>query len=126
MPDDRTSLKSFFGGRMPLERETMVFVLASALDVFMTYILLSAGTDRNTRMYFVESNPIARFFLDGWGVRGLIYFKFGMVAFVSIIVQIIATKRLETARWVLRFATTVVACVVIYSLMLYLRGTGQL
>jgi hypothetical protein len=124
MSDDRTSLKSFFGGRMP--REMMVFVLASVLDVFMTYILLSAGTDPKTRMYFVESNPIARFFLDGWGVKGLIYFKFGMVAFVSIIVQIIATKRLETARWVLRFATTVVACVVIYSLMLYLRGTGQL
>jgi hypothetical protein len=126
MPKDRASLKSFFRGHMPLEHETMLFIFASALDVFMTYIQLSSRTDSNTRTRFVESNPIARFFLDSWGVKGLIYFKFAVVAFVAVIVQIISTKRPETGRWVLRFATALIACVVIYSLMLYLRGTGRL
>jgi hypothetical protein len=93
----------------------MLFIVSSALDVLMTWIMLSNHEG------FVESNPIAKFFLDHWGPRGLVYFKFAMVAFVAVVCQIIALKREDIARRILYFATALVACVVIYSFMLLIR-----
>ena len=107
-----------FFGAAALQQETLLFVLVSALDVFMTYILLSQGGGR-----FIESNPVARFFIYGWGVKGMVYFKFAMVAFVCVLSQIIARHRPRTARWLLVGATMLVALVVVYSLrMLVLHG----
>lgn len=98
---------------LPLEREHAAYILVSALDVFMTYILLSYGG-------FVESNPLANFFLAGWGISGMAIYKFGAVAIVSVFAQIIANRRLQTARALLNFASLVTACVVIYSFYLLL------
>lgn len=109
---------------LPLEHETAVYVLLSALDVFMTYLLLRSNMGRENGLVIYESNPVARFFLHSWGMRGMIYFKFAMVAFVCVVTQVIAARRLETARRVLKIATVVVAGVVIYSLILYLRANG--
>jgi Domain of unknown function (DUF5658) len=118
-PDDDTlsPTERLFGRQIPLERETLLFVVASALDVVMTWILLNKYHADG----FVESNPIARFFLESWGPRGLVYFKFVMVAFVAVICQIIALKREDIARRILYFATALVACVVIYSFTLLVR-----
>lgn len=110
-------LQRVFRRSLPLETETTRYILVSALDVFMTYILLS-------RDGFAESNPVARFFLYGWGPRGMVYFKFGVVAFVCVLTQVIARVRLETARWLLNLATVVTAGVVIYSLTLLVRSVG--
>ena len=105
-------------GVAALQQETLLFVLVSAMDVFMTYILLSQDGGQ-----FVESNPVARFFIYGWGVKGMVYFKFAMVAFVCVLSQIIARHRPRTARWLLLGATAVVALVVAYSLkLLVLHG----
>ena len=52
----------------------------------------------------------------------MVYFKFMMVAFVFAIVQIIAHKRVETARKLLSFAILAVGSVVAYSAVLYLRA----
>ena len=99
-----------------LQQETLRFVLVSALDLFMTYILL-----RQKGMHFIESNPVAgRFFAD-YGLEGMIYFKFGMVALVCVIAQIVVRHRPRTAKWLLNWATLVVAGVVIYSFMLLLK-----
>ena len=89
--------------------------LIRSLDFFMTDIMLRSNPK------FVEANAVARFFLYGWGVKGLIYFKLGMVALVCVISQIVAQKRPRTAKWLLNWATLVVAGVVIYSLVLFLR-----
>ncbi len=97
------------------EQETLRYVLVSSLDFFMTYIMLRSNPK------FVEANVVARFFLYGWGVKGLIYFKLGMVALVCVISQIVAHKRPRVAKWLLNWATVVVAGVVIYSLVLFLR-----
>jgi hypothetical protein len=105
---------SFFRGQLPLENETVWFILVSALDVFMTYVLIR-------QPHFTEGNPIAAFFLNHWGVKGMVYFKFFMVAFITLITQIIARTRVDIAARILQFATVVVAGVVIYSLTLYLR-----
>lgn len=99
---------------LPLERETVRFIFVSALDVFLTYVLIR-------QEHFQEGNPVARFFLNHWGLRGMIYFKFAMVAFVAVLAQIIARKQLETARKLLNLAAVIVVCVLMYSLILLTR-----
>ncbi|WP_240928108.1 DUF5658 family protein [Thalassoroseus pseudoceratinae] len=106
--------KNILRGHLPFEHETTLYVFVSALDVFMTYILMRTGT-------FQEGNPVARYFFDRWGMKGMIYFKFGMVAFVLVLAQIIATKRPKVAEYLIKFATLVVGGVVVYSFYLFLR-----
>ncbi len=108
---------SFFGGQLPLENETVWFLLVSALDVFMTYLLIRQPN-------FTEGNPVAAYFLNHWGVKGMVYYKFFMVAFITVIAQIIARSRTDIAARLLQFATIVVGGVVVYSLVLYLRHVG--
>jgi hypothetical protein len=101
----------------PLEYETALFVLASALDVIATYYLL-----RHPKILFVESNPIARYFIYSWGIKGMVGFKFTLVAFVAAICQIIARTDPAVARRVLHFSTLIVGAVVVYSVLLMQRG----
>ena len=103
-------------GTAALQQETLLFVVVSSMDLFMTYILLSRSNGQ-----FIEANPVARFFISGWGPKGLVYFKFAMVAFVCVLAQIIARAKPRAARWLLRGATCLVAIVVIYSLTLLLH-----
>lgn len=102
---------------IPLEFETLLFVVASTLDAVMTWKLIT-GQFSNGRIWFVESNPIARYVLYSWGLDAMIYFKFGMVAFVVTICQVIARSKLDVARRLLLFATVVVSGVVLYSFSL--------
>jgi hypothetical protein len=105
--------------RFPLDAESLAFVLASALDFALTWYLI-AHYSGSTRMGFIESNPIARYFLYSWGFDGLVWFKVGTVSFVVAICQVIAARRVDVARRVLVFATFVVLAVVAYSVMLLL------
>ena len=108
--------------RVPLEFETGLFIVASALDVFMTrYLITHASTENH--MSFVEGNPIARYFLDSWGPGGLTWFKFALVAVVAVICQVIARRKVHVARRLLHFATVMVMGVVIYSVMLMVQHT---
>lgn len=109
---------SAWSRQLPLETETCFFILASALDVLMTYLLLSHGPE------FQESNQIAAFFLARFGFKGMVYFKFALVAFVTVIAQVIAKSRPRTARWLLIVGTAATAAVVIYSVILWVRFTG--
>jgi hypothetical protein len=108
--------------RLPLEIETTLFILASALDVFMTRHLITHGPSGNN-LSFVEGNPIARYFLDSWGPDGLTWFKFALVGLVSVICQVIARQKIAVARRLLYFATVMVMGVVIYSVMLMVQLT---
>ncbi len=106
--------------RLPLEGETALFILASTLDAMMTrYLLWKDGPDNG--IFFVEANPIPRYFLESWGLDGLTYFKFALVALVTVICQIIARRRVEVARRVLNLASIIVLGVVIYSVVLMAR-----
>ncbi|MBT4863707.1 MAG: hypothetical protein HON53_01120 [Planctomycetaceae bacterium] len=98
-----------------LSGEVLLFLCFSIADVVLTFKLLHHGGH-------VESNPVAKFFIDSWGPKGMVYFKFVMVAFVFLIVQIIAHKRVETARKLLSFAILAVGAVVAYSAVLYMRA----
>lgn len=106
---------------LPLESETGLFILASSLDVLMTWYLLFHG-GAGDRTWFVESNPIPRYFLYSWGFDALVYFKFALVAVVAVICQIIARRNIEVARRVLNFATLLVTGVVIYSIVLMIQN----
>lgn len=105
--------------QLPLESETTRFIFVSLLDFFLTYLLIRQPG-------FTEGNPIARYFLYGWGVRGMLYFKLAMVAFIAVLVQIIAAYRFETARRLMNLATLIVTGVVIYSTTLLMRSLGYL
>lgn len=105
---------SILRGNLPLERETCWFILVNALDVFMTFILLNLEG-------FVEANAIANYVLSRWGIRGLVYFKFAVVAFITVVAQVAATKRLSLGRWLLNFGTLLTGAVVIYSSFLLVR-----
>ena len=110
--------RTFLTRALPFEHETSLFILVSAADLFMTYILLWQGA-------FRESNPIADYFLKQWGAKGLIGFKFAMVAIVCTLAQIIARKKPETARRLLSLATLFMSIVVLYGFALlasYLIG----
>jgi hypothetical protein len=107
-------------GRLPLESETGLFIMASTLDVVMTHYLVTKATVGN-HIWFVESNPFARYFWDSWGFDGLVFFKFALVTLVSVICQIIARHKVEVARRVLYFATLMVTCVVAYSVYLMVQ-----
>ncbi len=83
----------------------------------MTYVLLR----QHDRGYY-ESNPFARYFLHHWGIRGMIYYKFALVAFVAVIAQYIAQTHIRVARSLLLLAIAIVSYVVVYSYYLYLKG----
>ncbi len=106
---------------LPLETETSVFILMNMLDFFVTYCLLTLGG-------FHEANPIARWFLEGWGpVKGMLMYKLALVTTVCLITQIVYTKRPYTARAILVFGSIGVFFVVVYSIRLYLfHGGGEI
>ena len=104
------------------QQETLRFVFASAMDIFMTFLLLYMSAKKLTTLKIIESNPVARFFIDRWGIRGMVYFKFAMVAFVVVAAQIISMKRPEAAKWLLNGGSLLVAIIVVYSTLLLARN----
>jgi hypothetical protein len=105
---------------LPLQRESALFLLVSVLDVMMTYLMLSDVPEPDGRAMFYESNPVARWFFEGWGLSGIVIFKFTMVAVVEVIAQVVALRQLQMGRRLLEFGTLIVALVVLYSMYLLL------
>ena len=88
LPRRNLDLKIFetiFRLPLPLQRESSLFLIASVLDVLMTCMLLEDLTGVTGRTIFYESNPVARYFFQGWGLAGIVYFKFFMVGFIEVI-----------------------------------------
>lgn len=115
----------FFWGfrqKLPLETETTIFILVNVLDFAMTWWMLMHREMGLGEFY--ESNLVAQYFLNHWGVKGLLMFKMAVVAFVCVIAQIVATKREASGRFLLMVGTIVVSIVVVYSLKLFLGHVG--
>ena len=108
-------LRKLIGGELPLETETCRFVLISLLDLFMTFLLLYFSNRGMMRNVVVESNPVARYFISGWGTLGLVWFKIAMVTLIVLATQVVATRRPVVAQLVLNGATLFVGSVVAYS-----------
>lgn len=97
-------------GQLPLQDETSHFILVNTLDIFVTYLVVSTGG--------IEANPIARWVMARWGFDGMLGFKMAIVAFVTVVAQVIARRNLVTAGRLLNAGTLVVALVVVYGLTL--------
>lgn len=108
-------LRKIIGRELPFETETCLFVLVSLLDLFMTFLLLFFSSRGMMRNVVVESNPIAQYFISGWGTLGLVWFKIATVTVIVLVVQIIGTRRPTVAQIVLNLATLFVGSVVVYS-----------
>ena len=111
-------LRKIVGGELPLETETCRFVLISLFDLFLTFLLLYFSNRGMMRNVVVESNPVARYFISGWGTMGLVWFKIGMVTLIVLATQVVATRRPVLAQLVLNGATLFVGSVVVYSAFL--------
>ncbi len=115
-------LRKLVGGELPLETETCRFVLISLLDLFMTFLLLYFSNRGMMRNVVVESNPVARYFISGWGTMGLVWFKIGMVTLIVLATQVVATRRPSVAQLLLNGATLFVGSVVAYSVFLLVQN----
>jgi Domain of unknown function (DUF5658) len=117
-PRQTTFWSFLFRDKLPLEKETCWFILVNLLDFFASYILF-----RRPKMR--EANPVALWFIEGWGLlKGMLMYKLLMVAFVCVVVQLIALKNVHAAQRVLYFGIIVVAGVVAYSVVLLWRTGG--
>jgi hypothetical protein len=89
------------------------FVLVSALDVMLTWVVLHAGGR--------EANAIAAAVLQRWGLEGMVVFKFALVVFVVVLCEVIGRRNLAAGR---RLATWAVAltCVPLVIAVMLLRG----
>lgn len=112
--------RNLFTGQLPLQNQTTVFILINCLDIFMTHRLLFKVEGA------VETNPIADFFIDKFDFYGAIGFKLLVVAVVCVIAQIVAIKKVKTAKFLLNAGSCIVGVVVIYSLLLYLQHTAPI
>lgn len=108
-----------FRQRLPLEHETALFILVNVFDFLTTYYMLMHRESGSVS--FFESNPVASYFLHHWGLRGLLWFKMAVVAFVCVIAQVVATRKMATARLLLVAGTIIVSIVVVYSWRLFLH-----
>jgi hypothetical protein len=105
-----------------IETQASWFLLANFLDATFTWILLTRGVQSgNPQLVGMESNRIAAYFLNHWGLKGLFAYKLGLVVFVCLIGLAIALRQEQRARQVLNFGTLVVTGVVLYSIWLYAR-----
>ncbi len=76
------------------------FVFASSLDLLFTWVIL--------HHHGIEANAVADWVIQHYDLRGLIVFKFGMVALIVLICEIVGRRRYQTgltlARWMVALA----------------------
>jgi hypothetical protein len=96
---------------LPHRRKLLLFVVLSAIDLFLTWRLLDRP---GTPVY--EINPFARWSWEHIGWFGLIGFKTAVVGVAASAALIIARRRPRTASRVLTFGCLAAALVVGYSL----------
>lgn len=110
--------KPFWRMDLPLESETCFFIFANCLDALMTKFLLNFPQ-------FRESNGVANYVLQKWGMPGMICYKFVIVAGVVVIAQIIAQRNIKVAKRLLIFGAIFFFAVAFYSAYLYRMYGGN-
>jgi hypothetical protein len=98
-----------------LESEIAWLILLSVLDVFLTWALLARGPR------FIESNPLAAWVFHRYNIKGLVAYKFLLIAAVVVIAEGVEYAKAGRGRLVLRIGIIAAAAVVVYSVMLNLR-----
>lgn len=97
--------------------EFWLLVGFSISDIALTAVLIGSYGH-------VEANPVARFFIYGWGLKGMIWFKTGMLGLIVGAVHLVQPHRPLAARSLIRFAAITVAIVVGWSLYLLISAAS--
>ena len=84
------------------------FVFLASMDVMLTYCVISYGG--------VELNVLADAVLKRWNLWGLVTYKFSLVSLVLIICEYVGHRRLDTGRFLARFAVGLTAVPVVLSM----------
>jgi Domain of unknown function (DUF5658) len=98
-----------------LHRESLLLVMLSAGDLFVTYSLL-------WHERFYEANPVARWFFERWNIAGMTVFKFGIIAFVIVLGETIEHRRPGVGRAILLLGCAAAAIVMVQGLRLLSAG----
>lgn len=88
----------------------VLFVLASTLDILLTWLILALGG--------AEVNPIADAVLKFHGLWGVIGFKFSLTVFVILMCEVIGRRRETTGLRLAQCAVGITALPVVLSLWL--------
>ena len=83
------------------------FVLASALDVFLTFVVLELGGR--------EVNALAEWVIDNLGLAGMTFYKFAIVAFVILLCQLVGRLRPNTGRRLAEWAVALTFVPVVFT-----------
>jgi hypothetical protein len=97
---------------LPLGR-LFLFALLSGADLFLTWRLVQQGDG-----LVYESNPLANWWLRHYGWLGLVAYKGLAVGLVLGLWAVVVRYRPNTGGWMLTFACSAVAVVVLYSSLL--------
>jgi hypothetical protein len=111
----RLIAREFHGHPLILGSESLVLLLVSLLDLFMTYALLRQG------MRFYESNPVARWFFARWNMAGMVGFKFLVIALAIVACEVVERRRPGVGRLILKLGIVAGSAVAIYSSLLFYR-----
>lgn len=100
------------------------FVFFSSLDIMFTWVILHHGG--------TEANALANWIIEQYALPGLAVYKFGLVAFVLIICELVGRARRDSGAMLVRWAIAlsalpvVVGAVHVARIALGVRGPGSL
>ncbi len=107
------SLRAYTHETSRLQWYILILVALSLADLLVTYFLLQKSEE------FYEGNPIARWFFHRWNIKGMIFFKFGVVASIVVVAELIERRRPHYGKFILIIGSIATAAVVLYGANLY-------
>lgn len=113
-PSWREHLRDLTGGAGRLQELSLVLLVLSITDLFMTFTLL------RTSPRFYESNPVAMWVFRRWNIAGMTIFKFAAIALAITLGELIERRRPGWGKAVLLIGCAGAAVAVWHGLRLYL------
>lgn len=106
---------SFFSkpGKLLFPKMYLWLVLASAMDIILTYIILNIGG--------TEVNPVADMVIAHHGLSGMIGFKYAFILLVIIICDHVGRNKPGTGRFLAEFIAVVSMAPIIVAAMEFVR-----
>ncbi len=104
----------FAGARSHLQELSILLILLSSADIFMTYVLL------RTSPRFHESNPVAQWIFQRWNIAGMVVFKFASIGTAIAIGEFVERRRPGWGKFVLLVGCAAAAAAFWHGLRLYL------
>ena len=95
--------------------EVWAYAVLSLADIALTYVLIGW-------FHHEEVNPVARYFIYGWGLEGMVWFKLSLVAIALAVIHFVRPHRPVVARNLARLGVLTVALVDLWSTVQIIRA----